>query len=401
MIALLINSMGGGGAEKVGLTLLKEFHQQQMDIVLIVLEKEAKYIPPKEVEVIYLTNFNKLTHPLIKLFWVFICAYRLSRIVKRRKIRLVQSHLIRANFINVASSFFGAKHYSQVITHGQMFFNEAPVIRVWKKRFYRWMYQKANEIVSISEMMKEKMNDALMLHHLNGKHRVIYNPHSIKHIQDLADKKTEKFYFHPAKKYLISAGRLYKGKRIDDIIKSLAAVRKFREDVELVILGNGVDMERLQEFSKDMGLDPYVHFLGYQENPFAYLARADLFILASNSEGLPNIIIESMACGTAVISSDCVSGPREILSPQTDFRLQLKSQLEYAPHGVLFPVGRSDLLAESILQLLNNESLLDKYVASGHRRAASFDKSIIIEKYFAKFPLSINNKSIKERIYDN
>jgi N-acetylgalactosamine-N,N'-diacetylbacillosaminyl-diphospho-undecaprenol 4-alpha-N-acetylgalactosaminyltransferase len=402
MIALLINSLGGGGAEKVGLTLLKEFRRQGMNVTLIVLEKEANYLPPEDVEVIYLTDFQKLTHPLIKLFWVFISAYRLSRIVRKRQLKLVQSHLIRANFINISSRFFGARHYVQVITHGQMFFKEAPLIRKLKKMFYRWLYEKADEVISISEMMKEKMNNELRLHHLKEKHRVIYNPHAIAQIQSLSEEPTPKFHFHPAMKYLISAGRLYQGKRIDDIIKALVAVRRFREDVELVILGNGIGLESFQEEAKNMGVAPYVHFLGYCENPFAYLARADLFILASESEGLPNIIIESMACGTAVISSDCISGPREILSPGTDFRHQIKSRLEYAPYGVLFPVGRSDLLAEAILKLLSKEELRDRYVAAGLRRAATFDKSVIIEQYFNRFkPHTIKKASIKERIYED
>ena len=385
MIAIFVNSLIGGGAERVSLTLLEEFKQKGYEVMLIVLEKEAKYAPPQGVKIVYLTQFEKLSNPFIKLFWVVISAYRLSKVIKQHKISFVQSHLIRANFINVAARYFGAKHYAQIITHGQMHFKGASIIQKWKKRFYSWLYNKADEIISISEMMKMKMGDALNLHHLNGKFRVIYNPHNLSAIREMANLSADAFRFKPEKKYIISAGRIYKGKRVDDIIRAIAEVRKLRKDVELIVLGKGIGLPTLQALVKELDIEEYVHFLGHMENPFAYIARADLFVLASQSEGLPNIIIESLACGTPVISSDCISGPREILSPESNFQFQLKDKMECAEFGVLFPVGAVSLLAEAIHQLLEEDTLRLQYIQKAYQRAEMFDKSEIVDLYFTKF----------------
>lgn len=386
MVALLVNSLIGGGAERIALTLLNELNKKGVKLMLICIEKEQTYPVPDGVEVVYLTNFQKLHNPIIKMFWVFISAYRLSKCIKKHNVTLVQSHLIRANFINTLAKYFGTKHKSQIVSHLPIdFSNDRFPVRQIQQKLYSWLYGKADELVSISKMMKSELDKNLSLSQKKVKHTLIYNPHNIARIINMAKEETDDFHFSPAKRYLISAGRLVKHKRVEDILQALVLVRKQQPNTELIILGQGLEKEALKAEANRLEISSYVHFLGHLPNPFALFRQSDLFVMASEMEGLPNIIIESLVCKLPVISSDCISGPREILSPSTDFAFQLKDDIEYAEFGVLFPVGKSELLAAAILDLLADEDKRKQYAEIGFEHAKQYDKKLITDKYLSNF----------------
>jgi glycosyltransferase involved in cell wall biosynthesis len=106
----------------------------------------------------------------------------------------------------------------------------------------------------------------------------------------------------------------------------------------LVILGWGALQAELEAQVNELGLGDAVALLGYVENPYAYMARATTFVLSSAWEGLPTVLIEAMAIGIPVVSTDCPSGPAEILN--------------HGKYGTLVPVGDSDALAQAIVEVL-------------------------------------------------
>ena len=229
--------------------------------------------------------------------------------------------------------------------------------------------------------MKKGIEDTLHLEQYGIKHRVIYNPHDIEMISKTAREIPPSFFFSPEKEYIISASRLQKHKRIEVIIQALALLKAKKTNLELIILGEGDYKKELQQLVLSLKLEKRVHFLGHLPNPFSYLRNADIYVLASEKEGLPNIIIESLISGTPVVASDCVSGPREILSPNTDFRKQIQDEVEYAEYGVLFPVGNSQLLAAAIMELLDNDQLREKYIDSSRKYCSRFSKEAIASQY--------------------
>jgi N-acetylgalactosamine-N,N'-diacetylbacillosaminyl-diphospho-undecaprenol 4-alpha-N-acetylgalactosaminyltransferase len=97
-----------------------------------------------------------------------------------------------------------------------------------------------------------------------------------------------------------------------------------------------------------------------------------------------------MICGTPVISSDCISGPREILHPTSDLNISLKNKIEKGTHGILYPVGKVELLAEAMNLLLENKDLCHEFIQKGLERAEEFDDSKITQKYIKTFPLETN-----------
>ena len=200
----------------------------------------------------------------------------------------------------------------------------------------------------------------------------------------MSEEKPTDFDFSTNKKYIISIGRWSRIKRLDDLIRAFSMLEN--KNTELIFLGNGTEANRLEEMASEFGLEPRIHFLGYRDNPYQYLSRADIFVLASEVEGLPNILIESMICGTPVISSDCISGPREILNPGSDLTISLKNKIEKGSHGILFPVGKIELLVEAMNLLLKDEALCQKFIQRGFSRVEEFDAMNIAQKYLETFP---------------
>lgn len=111
---------------------------------------------------------------------------------------------------------------------------------------------------------------------------------------------------------IIAVGRLYLQKDYSTLIRALTELRKQRPS-HLLILGEGNERESLERLIHDLNLEEDVVLAGFVNNPLAYMNRASLFVLSSKSEGFGNVLVEAMACGTPVVSTDCPSGPTEIL----------------------------------------------------------------------------------------
>jgi len=147
------------------------------------------------------------------------------------------------------------------------------------------------------------------------------------------------------------------------LVDAFAKVYKQDSKTRLIILGEGTERQMLENKINELGLSEVVELPGFVNNPFAYLNQASLFVLSSNFEGLPTVLIEALACGTPVVATRCPSGPREIL--------------EDGKYGELVPVGHEEQLRDAILKQLStkqdNKLLL--------QRAQDFSVANSIEKY--------------------
>ena len=161
---------------------------------------------------------------------------------------------------------------------------------------------------------------------------------------------------------LLAAGRLHPQKDYPTLLRAFARVRSDRE-VRLVILGEGDERPRLEALTRKLALTDHVRLPGYQKNPYAYMARAAAFILSSRWEGFPNVLLEALACGCSVISTDCPNGPSELLAG--------------GHFGRLVPVGDEVALERAILASLDAPP--DKM--RQRRRAEEFAVDTIAEEY--------------------
>jgi len=138
---------------------------------------------------------------------------------------------------------------------------------------------------------------------------------------------------------VLAAGRLTAQKDFPTLLRAVARVRESRP-LRLLILGSGSERESLGDVVETLGLGEIVEFYGFAENPYAFMKHADLFVLSSAWEGSPNVLVEAMACGCPVVSTDCPSGPAEILDEDR--------------YGRLVAVGDSEGLSRAIIELLEH-----------------------------------------------
>ncbi|MBU1669389.1 glycosyltransferase [bacterium] len=370
-VTFLINSLGEGGAQRAIATLAKQLLKEGKKVTILSLANNDFYELPSEVKVVYFTNSVKDSMLLIPYY-----AWKLKRYVKKHHISNVQSYLFRANYVNLFSRLLGAKHRIQVANRSVVsrFFNEgfSGKINIF---LIKRLYPKADLIIHQSERMKLDFHTHF---NSNNPEQVIYNSFDVEAILSQAHQKVEGFSFDSNKRYLVIVGRLIALKRFQDVIR---AMKHLTLDVELLILGDGKEQESLELLAKTLGLEKRVHFLGQVKNPFAYIKRSDIFISSSSVEGFPNVLVEAMLCKTVVISSDCISGPREIMAPSTDSSKQLLDGIEVADYGLLYPVGSVEDLNRAIQQLLEDTEQRRRLIAQAFERAQMFSVENIKSQY--------------------
>ncbi len=210
---------------------------------------------------------------------------------------------------------------------------------------------------------------------------VIYNPKPRAEIVEKAKEKAEHLWLvQKTLPVVLGIGRLRVQKNFPLLIRAFAQVIK-KTPARLIILGVGREGPRLEALVRELGLGDSVSLPGYEENPYAFMSKADVFVLSSLWEGLPNALLEALIVGLPSIATDCSSGPREILAPDTDHRTQLESGVEYAAYGVLTAVGDEEALVKALSAMLESAEMRQKYAQAGIERSAHFDAQDTIGQY--------------------
>lgn len=384
MYALLINSLSRGGAEKIAINLATHLQSKNYNVLLICLVNRVDYELPKGLPIEFLSRKKNYQRGFgwQKFYYLPFMITRLLQIIKKYEIKIIQSHLYSSSFINVLTKKMGGKQEIHIVNHMHIDYEKKKVIAGFiKMSMLRYTYNRANTIVSISEKMKLDINRSILRNN-SVFHTVIYNPHDIQAIQEKSKENIVDFKFKKNTKYIITAGRLVDRKKTDVLIKAFSKViSDINVACELLILGDGPERDKLQKLILDLNLDEKVHFLGFVTNPFKYISHANIFILASESEGLPNAIIEAMICKIPVISTDCPTGPREIIAPKTNVGYQLKNNIEVTEFGILVPVNNIDFLILGILKLFEDSLLGISMVDNAFRHVQQFSIGNISNKY--------------------
>ena len=357
--ALLCRSLDGGGAERVMIALANGLAAagHAVDLVLLCGKGAHAGDVSSAVRVVELAA----QHPALG-------AVAFARYLRREGPRAVLSTLIGPNAIAVASArLLPASRRPRVVVREANTLSVALRYRSRADRFLaariaRASYPLADAIVAVSEGARADLVRFLRV----DAERVIAIPNPSPTDAMIARSKEplEHTWFAATREVpvAVAAGRLVPKKGFDVLLDAIARVRQVR-DIRLTILGEGPERGALERDVARRGLRDVVELAGFVDNPFARLARADLFVLPSLAEGMPNALIEAMACGCPVVATDCPSGPREILRGGRDGRL-------VAP-------GDPSALAAAILEILASppdRSLL-------RARARDFDSGSAVAAY--------------------
>lgn len=203
------------------------------------------------------------------------------------------------------------------------------------KRFYPW----ADDIVAVSKGVADDLTGVTNLP--RERIKVIYNPIVTPEFKEKVEAPvTHPWLDDPQTPVLVAAGRFRPQKGFPCLLRAFAEVRRTRP-VRLLLLGDGPDRDALEALVRELGLESDVSLPGFVANPYPYIARATAFVLSSGWEGLPGVLIEALYCGVPLVSTDCPSGPREILAD--------------GKYGELVPVGNVPALARAIELALANK----------------------------------------------
>lgn len=371
-ILLVINSLEGGGAERVACTLAQHWSSQGHELTIVTLHGgPIVYDLPPEVQLLSLEARRLLRGPG-RLALVPVGAFELARLLDRLKPDATISFLTRSNLIHVLTRWFGNQ---RPIYISERSFSEAEYVgprRVVGMMVQR-LYPLATRIVAISEGVKNSLGRmGVPLSNIT----TIYNPQNLDEIRAEAHAPPSAPRHQPRVERdrtsgsfrMVMAGRLAEPKDYTTLLEALAVlVRQRKLDVRLVVLGDGPHKAALHDKARALGVDDCVEWKGWVTNIHAVMATCDVFTFASTYEGFGNVLVEAMACGLPVVSTDCPGGPREIL--------------EDGKHGFLVPMGDHVRIADAVQALATDEQVYADYKQRALARAEDFEVSIVADQY--------------------
>lgn len=336
-LALFISSLEGGGAERVMVTLANQFAERGHQVDFLMRNKIGVYLSEVSPKV-RIVDFRKAR--------MIQCLLPLIRYLRAEQPIGVLSSLPYPNMLTVMASRWVHTEANVVVreantpsmrARGTLLNRKDRTIERLNMKLW---YPLADWVVAVSRGVQRDLYRTTRI----PKERIvlIYNPSYTQRLLQLRDQPIDHPWFvSDCPPVILGAGRFYPQKGFATLLKAFAFVRACRP-TRLVILGEGPLRPQLEALAHQLGIAEDVSLPGFVENPFAYMRRAAVFVLPSEYEGLPNVLIQAMACGCPVVSTNCPSGPEDIL--------------DNGKYGHLVPVGDVEAMANAIMRVLDGDA---------------------------------------------
>lgn len=335
--SLLIHTLSGGGVERSTIRLARRLAELGHEVDLAVFSAEGSMVAevPASVRLVDFRSRHIATTilPYVRYMW-------------RERPDVVISANSGANLIASLLNGIFCPRCSVIITQrSREGILEGRQLR-WRHRvlqtFCRIAYRRADAIVAISNGVAQRLFETVPGLRRERMH-VIYNPVWSLQIAELATAPAD----HPwlgaegQLPVVLGVGRLSEEKGFDTLIRAFGLLTRHRE-ARLIIIGEGEERAKLERVVAETGLSASVSLPGYMANPFAAMARCAVFVLPSQHEGFGNVLVEAMACGASIVSTDCPGGPGEILAG--------------GAFGTLVPVDDAPAMAQALAGVLDRRS---------------------------------------------
>jgi glycosyltransferase involved in cell wall biosynthesis len=352
---VFLPTLEGGGAEKVMVNLINGFCKRGYAVDVVLAQARGAYLTqlPPQARVVDLqaTRVLYALKPLVKY-------------LRSARPLAMMSAMDHCNVIALlAKRIAGTATRTVISVHSNFTMNNAKsgsVLALLAKFWVRPFYHRADRIVAVSTGVAEDLCSSLSLPRQQVE--VIHNPVVTPELYRLAAEPVHHPWFASSgTPVILAVGRLNSAKGFDTLIRAFAMARQ-QQAVRLLILGEGEERSSLERLAEQLGVRQDLQLPGFVANPFAFMRACSLFVLSSRWEGFGNVLAEALACGASVISTDCPSGPAEIL--------------ENGRFGQLVPVDNAGALAGAILAGLRSTERVDAAAASER-----FREETIIDRY--------------------
>ncbi|OIP68290.1 MAG: glycosyl transferase [Oscillatoriales cyanobacterium CG2_30_40_61] len=329
-IAIFLMDLGGGGAERVMINLAQGFAQRQKSVDLVLVKAEGPYLSELHPQI----NLVKLES-----LRLISSLPRLINYLKEKQPKVLFSALEDTNFVALlAKKLAGVSTKVAVTVHNHLS-REAENATQLKRRLtpqlVGWFYPWADHVIAVSQGVADNLIQLGVPAH---KVQSIYNPIVTPELLQNLHAQVDHPWFAPNQPpVILGVGRLHPQKDFRTLILAFAQLRQ-QQPARLIILGEGDERSALQSLIETLGLETDVALLGFVSNPYSYMAASAILVLSSAWEGFGNVLVEAMAAGTPVVSTNCDSGPSEILAA--------------GRYGQLVTVGNPEAMAQAIASTL-------------------------------------------------
>lgn len=334
--ALFTTALAGGGAERMMLNLAEEFMKRGLAVDFVVTRARGAYIKrvPKKVRLVDLMSSRIITAlPSLVLY------------LRKERPQAMLSALKPANCLAVWARILAQVDTRLILSERSILSLSIAGDEKYRTRLMpklmRWTYPRADAVVAISAGVADDLTSTIGLS--REAIDVIYNPaYKPDILKDAEIQPNHPWLLTSDVPVIVSVGRLVPVKDFLTLMQAFAVLRRVRE-ARLVILGEGEARADIECLAQKLNVEQDVELPGFVDNPYSYMRHAALVVMSSRWEGFGNVLVEAMACGTPVVSTDCPGGPREIL--------------EGGKWGRLVPPGDSTALAHAILNSLQDPGL--------------------------------------------
>ena len=354
-VALFLPSLYGGGAERAMLDVATGLAQRGLSVDVVLVRAEGQYVElaPECVRLIDLRSHRIASSlpKLLRYLWRERPDALVSTLAAANVVALAAKMLMRGRFRLVA-------RLENTLVHGigEGTFKERQLLRALKV-----LLPVADGIVAVSQGVSKELCGLVPA--VCGKVVTIENPVVWPdHAEKAAAPVEHPWFGNGEAPVILAVGRLAPAKDHATLLRAFARVLR-SQPARLVILGEGPEREALLRLAGELGIEERVDLPGFRVNPFAYMSKARVIAHSSRYEGFPNVLVQAMACGTPVVSTDCRHGPREIL--------------EGGKWGRLVPVGDVEAMAEAIIETLEDPIEPEGLVS----RAGVYSVEAAIDRY--------------------
>ena len=359
-ILVLHGHLSMGGEERVLLNVLRNLIELGYDVDLLItwnhgennlFENEI----PKEVNYEFLfDNYDgksKIIKEIYRLRTKTTYLKKVEKIIEEKKYDVIidySSNLLKYKNFDIKVPIFAWIHFS--LTFGEKLSGE-------KVEKYKKQYKKYDKILTICDTMRDEFVEILGMD--KTKVELVYNPINLEIIRKKAENVNPKYGNYLKEDYFLQVSRLTQQKQPEHLVDIYYKLKQRGIKEKLYFIGNGEKVKLIKQKIKEYNLEDDIILLGQIENPYPFFKNAKLFLHTAKYEGLPTVLLESLAFGTPVVAYDCPTGPKDILGKNSEY-------------GELIPLNDKDTFVKRVYELIDNNEKYENYKKMSLIRANDF-----------------------------